>query len=148
MLQCRAEFWGRKLHATSTIEVQGGECGYGPGGFKNWWEGMACGTSRNEKSGGHQRREPQTKTKKKKKKKRKKKKVNLVVTGLDLTAFLIGPRGCPLDHWYGPNRAFHTNLNLLSIHMGSSSNIQPGKVTKKRVLQRVLRYYHGSTLPT
>jgi hypothetical protein len=72
MLECRAEFWGGKQHATNTIEVQVGGCGYGPGGFKNWWEGMACGISRNKRSGGHQRRETQTLTKKKKRTKKDK----------------------------------------------------------------------------
>jgi hypothetical protein len=71
----------------------------------------------------------------------------LVVAGLNLTAFLKDPEGCPLDHRYVPIRVLRTNFDLLlSIHIGSASNIQPGKVTKKkRVLQRVLGYYHGST---
>ena len=76
---------------------------------------------------------------------KKKKKVTLVVAGLDLTAFLKGPEGRPLDHGHVPIRAFHTNFDLLSIHIGSSSNIQRKQMDKKRVLQRVLRYYHGST---
>ena len=76
---------------------------------------------------------------------KKKKKVTLVVAGLDLTAFLKGPERRPLDHGHVPIRAFHTNFDLLSIHIGSSSNIQRTQMDKKRVLQRVLRYYHGST---
>ena len=75
-----------------------------------------------------------------------KKKVILVLAGLDLTAFLKGPEGCPLDHRCVPIRAFHTNFDLLSIHIGSSSNIQRTQMTKKRVLQRVLRSYHGRTV--
>ena len=74
-----------------------------------------------------------------------KKKVILVLAGLDLTAFLKGPEGRPLDHRCVPIRAIHTTLDHLSIHIGSSSSIQPEQMTKKRVLQRVLRYYHGST---
>jgi hypothetical protein len=50
------------------------------------------------------------------------------------------PRGLPfpLDHRHVPIRAFHANFDHRSIHIGSSSSIQQGKVTKKRVLQRVL----------
>jgi hypothetical protein len=108
---------------------------------------MACETSRNKRSGGHERRKKQTLTKKKNRSdtEKKEKKIILVVAGLDLTAFLKGPEGCPLDHKYVPNRAIHTTLDHLSIHIGSTSTIQPTKMTKKRVLQRVLRYYHGST---
>ncbi len=69
----------------------------------------------------------------------KKEKVSLVIAGLDLTAFLKGSEGCV------PIRAIHTNFDLLAIHIGSSSNSLPRKLDKKRVLQRVLRYYHGST---
>ena len=110
---------------------------------------MACEPSTNKRSGGQERRETQTLTKKKKNPilKKKRKKNNLVIARLDLTAFLKGPESCPLDHRCVPIRAFHTTLDHVSIHIGSSSSIQPGKVTKKRVLQRVLRYYHGSTLP-
>jgi hypothetical protein len=117
---------------------------------------MACETSRSKRSGCHERRETQTLTKKKKKRpktkedpklKKNEKKEILVLAGLDLTAFLKCPEGCPLDHRCVPIRAIHTTLDHLSIHIGSSSSIQLGKVTKKRVLQRVLRYYHGSTLP-
>ena len=96
-----------------------------------------------------QRRETQKRKKTTKKEKRsdteKKKKVTLVIAGLDLTAFLKGPEGRPLDHRHVPIRAFHTHFDLLSIHIGSSSNIQRKQMDKKRVLQRVLRYYHGST---
>ena len=114
---------------------------------------MACETSRNKKSGGHERRKKKTLTKKKKNDKKKKsdtekkmrKKIVLVVAGRDLRAFLKGPAGCPLDHKYVPNRAIRTTFDHLSIHIGSTFTIQPLKMTKKRVLQRVLRYYHGST---
>jgi hypothetical protein len=40
-----------------------------------------------------------------------------------------------------------TLTDLLPIHIGRSSNIELAQVTKKRVLQRVLRYYGGSTGP-
>ena len=92
-----------------------------------------------------QRRETHKRKKTTKKEKRsdtgKKQKVTLVVAGLDLTAFLKGPERRPLDHGHVPIRAFHTNFDLLSIHIGSSSNIQRKQMDKKRVL----RYYHGST---
>ena len=114
---------------------------------------MACETSRNKKSGGHERRKKKTLTKKKKNDKKKnpilkkkmRKKIVLVVAGRDLRAFLKGPAGCPLDHKYVPNRAIRITFDHLSIHIGSTFTIQPLKMTKKRVLQRVLRYYHGST---
>ena len=64
----------------------------------------------------------------------------------DLTAFLKGPESCPLDHICVPIRAIHTTFDHLSIHIGSTSTIQPTQMTKKRVLQRVLQYYHGSTV--
>ena len=117
---------------------------------------MACEPSTNKRSGGQERRETQTLTKKKKNDQKKKrsdtekkkgKKINLVIAGLDLTAFLKGPEGCPLDHRCVPIQAIHTTLDHLSIHIGSTSPIQRTKMTKKRVLQRVLRYYHGNTLP-
>ncbi len=93
---------------------------------------MGCEPSGNKKSGGHQRRETQTLTKNKKmtKKWEEKQNVTLVIAGLDLTAFLKGPEGCPLDHRCVPIRAFHTNFDLLSIHMGSSSNSLPIKLDK------------------
>ncbi len=64
---------------------------------------------------------------------------------LDPTAFLKGSWGCLLDHRYLPIRALRPYFDLLSLHIGRFSNIQPNKVSKRRVLQRVLRYYHGST---
>ena len=77
MIECGKGFWGGRQRATSTTVVQGDGWGYGVGGFKFWWEGMACETSRNKKSDGRERRETQTLTKKKKRsdtgKKRKKK---------------------------------------------------------------------------
>jgi hypothetical protein len=153
LFECREGFRGGRQRATSTTEVQGGGWGYGAGGFKFWWEGRGCEPRRNKKSGGHQTRETQTLTKIKRTKKKKdpnlkkkRKKVTLVVAGLDLTAFLKGPEGCPLDHRCVMIRTIHTNFDLLSIHIGSSSNIQPTQMDKKRVLQRVLRYYHCSTL--
>ncbi len=54
----------------------------------------------------------------------------MVVAGLDLTAFLKGPEGRPLDHGHVPIRALHTNFDLLSIHIGSSSNIQRKQMDK------------------
>ncbi len=73
------------------------------------------------------------------------KKIILVSGGLVLTAFLKGPWGCPLDHGYLLIRALRPNFDLPSIHIGRFSNTLSWKMTKKRVLQRVLRYYHGST---
>jgi hypothetical protein len=71
--------------------------------------------------------------------------VLMVVVGIDLTAFPKGPTTCPLP--FGPQiRAFHTNFDLLPIHIGSWSNIKLKQLTKKRVLQRVLRYYPRSTV--
>jgi hypothetical protein len=52
-----------------------------------------------------------------------------------------------LDHRRVQIQAFHRAPDLLPIHIGSWSNIKLAQVTKKRVLQRVLRYYGGSTLP-
>ncbi len=115
---------------------------------------MSCEPSENKKSGGQETRETPTLTKKKKRPKKekrsdtekKKEKVTLVIAGLDLTTFLKGPVACPLDHIRVPNRAFHTTFDHLSIHIGSSSYIHPLQMDKKRVLQRVLGYYHGSTV--
>ncbi len=72
---------------------------------------------------------------------------HLVALGLDLTAFLKGPEGCPLDHRSVQIRAFQPESDLLSTHIGSWPKVKLAKTTKKRVLQRVLRYYGGSTLP-
>jgi hypothetical protein len=76
---------------------------------------------------------------------------HLVALGLDPTAFLKGPEGCPLDHRSVQIRAFQPESDLLSTHIGSWSKVKLAKMTKKRVLQRVLqrvlRYYGGSTLP-
>ena len=72
---------------------------------------------------------------------------HLVALGLDPTAFLKGPEGCPLDHRSVQIRAFQPESDLLSTHIGSWPKVKLAEMTKKRVLQRVLRYYHGSTLP-
>jgi hypothetical protein len=72
---------------------------------------------------------------------------HLVALGLDPTAFLKGPEGCSLDHRSVQIRAFQPESDLLSTHIGSWPKIKLAKMTKKRVLQRVLRYYGGSTLP-
>ena len=48
-----------------------------------------------------------------------------------------------MDHKCVSIRAIHTTIELYSIRF---SNIQRGKVSQKRVLQRVLRYYHSSTV--
>ncbi len=69
--------------------------------------------------------------------KKKENKINSVVVGLNLTAFLKDPEGCPLDHRCVPIRALRTNFDLLPIHIGSVSNIQSGIVTKKN------GYYNG-----
>ena len=52
-----------------------------------------------------------------------------------------------MDHRRVQIQAFQRESDLLPIHIGSSSNIELAQVTKKRVLQRVLRYYGGSTGP-
>ena len=72
---------------------------------------------------------------------------HLVALGLDPTAFLKGPEGCPLDHRSVQIRAFQPESDLLSTHIGSWPKVKLADMTKKRVLQRVLRYYGGSTLP-
>ena len=72
---------------------------------------------------------------------------HLVALCLDPPAFLKGPEGCPLNHRRVRIQAFHRESDLLSIHIGSWSNIELEQVTKKRVLQRVLRYYPRSTVP-
>ena len=72
---------------------------------------------------------------------------HLVALGLDPTAFLKGPEGCPLDHRSVQIRAFQPESDLLSTHIGSWPKVKLAEMTKKRVLQRVLRYYGGSTLP-
>jgi hypothetical protein len=73
--------------------------------------------------------------------------MNLVVARLNLPAFLKDPEGCPLDHRYVRILALRTNFDLLSIHIGSASTIQPEQMIKKRVVQRVVRSYHGTTVP-
>ena len=83
---------------------------------------MGCEPSGNKKSGGQETRETPTLKKKKNDQKKKKdpilkkekKKATLVIARLDLTTFLKGPEGCPLDHIRVPNRAFHTNFDHLS----------------------------------
>ena len=62
-------------------------------------------------------------------------------------AFPKGPWGCPLDHRSAQIQAIHRAPDLLPIHIGSWSKVKCANMTKKRVLQRVLRYYGGSTLP-
>ncbi len=57
--------------------------------------------------------------------KKNRKKVNVVGARLDPTAFLKGPWGCPLDHRYLPIRALRPYFDLLSLHIGRFSNIQP-----------------------
>ena len=44
---------------------------------------------------------------------------HLVALGLDPTAFLKGPEGCPLDHRSVQIRAFQPESDLLSTHIGS-----------------------------
>jgi hypothetical protein len=79
---------------------------------------MGCEPSGNKKSGGQETRETPTQKRPKKEKRsdteKKKKKATLVIARLDLTTFLKGPEGCPLDHIRVPNRAFHTNFDHLS----------------------------------
>jgi hypothetical protein len=70
---------------------------------------------------------------------------HLVALGLDPTAFLKGPEDCPLDHRSVQIRALQPESDLLSTHIGSWPKVKLAKMTKKRVLQRVLRYYGGST---
>ena len=108
-------------------------------------------TTQSEKQ---EEREKNKKTAKKKKKYAEKTKCekgkkfgHLVALGLDPTAFLKGPEGCPLDHRSVQIRAFQPESDLLSTHIGSWPKVKLAKMTKKRVLQRVLRYYGGSTLP-
>ncbi len=80
------------------------------------------------------RQQPVTKTRRNKvmvAKREKGERLNLVVARLNLTAFLKDPEGCPLDHRYVPIRALRTNFELLSIHIGSVSTIQPEQMIKK-----------------
>ncbi len=72
---------------------------------------------------------------------------HLVTLCLDPPAFPKGPWGCPLDQRSVQINAIHRAPDRLPIHIGSWSNIKLAQVTKKRVLQRVLRYYGGSTGP-
>jgi hypothetical protein len=81
-----------------------------------------------------------TKNKKDPPDKKKANKMNLVV------ARATRPQGCPLDHRYVPIRAVRANFDLLSIHIGSASTIQLKQIIKKRVVQRVVRSYHGTTV--
>jgi hypothetical protein len=92
----------------------------------------ACDQNTKKESGGRQTIEKRETDKNKKNDQNKKKihrakkrakKISLVVAGLDLTAFLKDPEGCPLDHRYVPIRALRTNFDLLSVHIGSTSTI-------------------------
>ena len=140
--------------------MQEGGGGYGPHVCEVWWAGVQWEAQRIKKSDHHPNRETRgggRKTKKRSKKgknppKRQKAKKtiffpNLVALCLDPTAFPKCPWGCPLDHRSVQIQAIHRAPDLLPNHIGSSSKIILAQVTKKRVLQRVLRYYGGSTLP-
>ena len=133
--------------------MQEGGGGYGPHMCEVWWAGMQWEARRIKKSDHHSKRETGGVAKKKKKiaVKRKwekgKKFGHLVALGLDPTAFLKGPEGCPLDHRSVQIRAFQPESDLLSTHIGSWPKVKLADMTKKRVLQRVLRYYGGSTVP-
>ena len=64
---------------------------------------------------------------------------NVVNTGIPLV--LKGPEGCPLNHRRVRIQAFHRDIDLLSIHIGSWSNIELVKVTKNGYCNG----YYGTT---
>ena len=136
--------------------MQEGGGGYGPHVCEVWWAGVQWGARKLKKSNHNSKRERGggRRTKKNTKntpKRQKAKKPNffshLVALCLDPPAFLKGPWGCPLDQRSVQIQAFHRAPDLLPIHIGSWSKVKCANMTKKRVLQRVLRYYGGSTLP-
>jgi hypothetical protein len=66
-----------------------------------------------------------TKREKERGDKKKKSFANVVGARLDPMAFLKGPCRCPLDHKYLPIRSLRPYFDLLSLHIGMFSNIQP-----------------------
>ena len=69
-------------------------------------------------------------------------KIILVPAGLDLLASLKGPWACTLDHRCVPIRPIHTTFEHYPIHIGSSSNILLGKVSKNGYYNG----YYGTTM--
>ncbi len=55
---------------------------------------------------------------------------NVVNTGIPLV--LKGPEGCPLNHRRVRIQAFHRDTDLLSIHIGSWSNIELEQVRDQK----------------
>ena len=105
---------------------------------------MQWGARKIKKSDHNSKREKEEREKNKKigkypPKRQKVKKANffshLVALGLDPTAFLKGPEGCPLDHRSVQIRALQPESDLLSTHIGSWPKVKLAKMTKKRVLQ-------------
>jgi hypothetical protein len=103
--------------------------------------------SKRERGGGRRTKKNTKNTPKRQKAKKPNFFSHLVALCLDPPAFPKGPWGCPLDQRSVQIQAFHRAPDLLPIHIGSWSKVKCANMTKKRVLQRVLRYYGGSTLP-
>ena len=126
---------------------------YEPHVCEVWWAGMQWEARRIKKSDHHSKQEKggEREDKKRSSRRQKVKKTfffpHLVALCLDPPAFPKGPWGCPLDHRRVQIQAFQRESDQLPIHIGSWSKIKLEQVTKKRVLQRVLRYYGGSTVP-
>ncbi len=136
--------------------MQEGRRVYGPHVCEVWWAGVQWEARRIKKSDHHSKRERGGGREEEKNSKisaqrtKSKKRIffsHLAALCLDPPAFPTGPWGWPLDHRRVQIRAIHRTSDLLSIHIGSWSKVQLVKLTKKRVLQRVLRYYGGSTGP-
>ena len=131
--------------------------GYGPHVCEVWWAGVQWETQRRKKSEHHSKRERRGEDEKEKNEQKRKKSAqetkskknkffpHLVALCLDPPAFPKGPWACPLEQRSVQIQAFHRAPDLLPIHIGSWSKVKCANMTKKRVLQRVLRYYGGST---
>ena len=149
-----AQFQGWGVGGTIEEDAGGGGGGYGPHVCEVWWAGVQWGARKIKKSDHNSKRERGGEGEKQKNRKISAQKTksekskcfsHLVALGLDPTAFLKRPEGCPLDHRSVQIRAFQPESDLLSTHIGSWPKVELAKMTKKRVLQRVLRYYGGST---
>ena len=116
-------------------EGAGGGGGYGQDVCEVWWAGMQWEARMIKKSDHHSKRETrrrERRTKKRPKNKEVKKAIffgQLVALGLDPTAFLKGPEGCPLDHRSVQIRAFQPESDLLSTHIGSWPKVKLAEMT-------------------